>query len=68
MHQGIKKLSDLRVICYSGRLIDLNKYLALLPWDSLSNKIRVTELNKTLLNSMPNMWSKLTHVQGFDCE
>ena len=26
----------------------------------------VTESNETLLNSMPNTWSKQAYVQGFD--
>ena len=34
---------------------------------TLSDKIDVTELNKILLNGMPNSCSKKAYVQGFDC-
>ena len=34
----------------------------------MNDKIGVTELNKILLNSMPNSWSKQAYIQGLDCE
>ena len=39
-----------------------------LPGVSLTDKIRVTELNEILLNSIPNIWSKQAYVKGFDFE
>ena len=50
------------------RLIGLNQYLDSFPGATFSDKIGVTELNKILLNSMPNIWSKQAYVQGFGCE
>ena len=34
----------------------------------MADKMGVTGLNEILLNSMPNIWSKKTYVQGFYCE
>ena len=51
-----------------ARLIDLNKYLDSFPGSTLSDTIGVTELNKIILNSMPNSWSKQACVQDFDCK
>ena len=50
------------------RLIDLNEYLDSLPGANLAGKIDVTKLNEILLKSTPNICSKQSYVQGFDCE
>ena len=34
----------------------------------MADKIGVTELNKILKNSIPNIWSKQAYVQGFYCK
>ena len=34
----------------------------------MTDKIGVTELNKKLLNGMPNSWFWQSYVQVFDCE
>ena len=34
----------------------------------MSGKIGVIDLDGIFLNSMPNIWSKQSYVQGFDCE
>ena len=54
----MRKPGGLKVRRYAAHLIDLNKYLALLPGPTLFEKIGVTELNGILLNIMPNSWSK----------
>ena len=33
----------------------------------MADKMVTTELNKILLNSMTNIWSKQAFVKGFDC-
>ena len=38
------------------------------PGDTFSDKVGVTELDETLLNSILNSWSKPAYVQGFDFE
>ena len=68
MHCGMRKSRGLKVIHYAARLVDFNEYLDFFPGDTLSEKIGVTELDKFLLNIMPNSWSKQAYVQGFDCE
>ena len=68
MRRGMKKLRDLKVRRYVVRLIDLNEYLALFTRATLSDDIVVTELDKILFKSMPNIWSKHAYVQGCDCE
>ena len=34
----------------------------------MADKMGATELNENVLNSIPNIWSKQSYVQGFDCE
>ena len=62
------KLGGLKERHYTARLIDLKKYLALLPGATFSDKIGVSGLNEILFNSMLNSWNKQAYVQGFDCE
>ena len=38
------------------------------PGTKISDKICVTELNKNLLKSTSNIWSKQTYLQEFYCE
>ena len=68
MRCGMRKPPSLKVIPYSARLIDINKFLAVFPGAKASYKICVTEINKLLLNRMLNIWSKQAYVQGFDSE
>ena len=63
-----EKPHSLIVRRYVALLIDPNEYLDSLPGATLVDKIGITELNKILLNNMPNSWSKQAYVQGFDCE
>ena len=58
----MEKPRSLTVRRYAARLIDLNEYLASFPGATLNDKIDVTKLNKILLNSMPNSWSKQAYV------
>ena len=50
----MNKLCNQKVRHYAARMIELNEYLASFLGDTLSDKISVTELNKILLNIMPN--------------
>ena len=68
MRHGMKKIRSLTIRHYVARLIDLNEYLASFLGVNLTDKIRVTELNEILLNSMPNSCSIQAYVQGLDCE
>ena len=65
--RGIKNAQS-KVRHYAERLIDMNEHLASFPGETLDNKICVTELNKIILNSMPDSWPKKGYVQGFDCD
>ena len=49
-------------------LVDLNEYLALFPGAKLTDKFGMIDLNKIVLNSIPNSWSKQAYVQRFDGE
>ena len=62
-----RKLHGLKVRCHSSSLVVLNEYLVVLPGKKISDNIYVTEINKILLNSMPNIWIKQAYVQGSDC-
>ena len=58
MRRGIKNPRGLKVRHYASCLIDLNKYLSVLPGTNISDENCVTALNETLLNIMANSWSK----------
>ena len=58
MRRCMKNTRSLKVRRYAARVIDLNEYLASFPGATMANKMDVTELNKILLNSMPDIWSK----------
>ena len=45
-------------------MINLNDYLSALHEAKSSDKIGDMELGKTILNSIPNLWSKEACVQG----
>ena len=61
-------MRSLTIKRYAARLSNLNAYFASFLGVTLTDKIGVTELNKILLNSMPNIWSKQAYVKVFDCE
>ena len=62
MRLRIKKLCSLKVRQYAAPLIDMNEYLTSILWETLSDKIHVTELNEIILNIIPNSWSKQAYV------
>ena len=64
----MKKTGRLTAGSYAARLVDINEYLASFIGTTLTDMMNVTKLNKILLNSMPNIWSKQAYVQGFDYE
>ena len=66
MQRGMRKVHGIKVSLYTASLIDRNNYLYLLPGATLSNNIRVTELNEVLLNIMPKSWRKQAYVQGYE--
>ena len=68
MRRGMRKPRGWKLRRYTAIFIELNGYLYSFPREKLTDKIAVMELNETLLNSMPNSWSKQAYVQGFDCE
>ena len=53
---------------YAASLIGLNYYLVSFQGATFNDKIGVAELEKILLNSMLNIWSRQAYAQGFDCE
>ena len=68
MRPGTRNLHELKVRRYTDCMIEINEYFPALPVVKESDKIGETELNKIILNSIPNVWSKKACVQGFDCE
>ena len=67
MRNGMRKPSRLKVIRYVASLVNLNEYLSVFPGSQISDKICVTELNETLLNSRLNSWSNQVYSQVFYC-
>ena len=68
MRHRTRNLLKLKLRCYTAHIIELNKYSASFPGIKASNEIGDKKLNKIILNSMPNGWSKQAYVQGFDCK
>ena len=68
MHRGMRSPRELKVRCYAPHNIDPNEYLAAFHGAKAHEKISETKMNEIILNSMPNIWSKKLHVQGFYCE
>ena len=60
----MRKPHELKVRHYADRMIDLNEYLAVFPGAKASKKIGETELDKIILNSMPNGCIKKAYMQG----
>ena len=48
-------------------MIDINEYFSSFPLENASEIIGDIELNKILLNRIPNGWIKQAYVQGFYC-
>ena len=68
MGRCLKNTRSLKVRRYAAPLIDLNEHLSSFPGATMAEKMGVTDLNKILLNSIPNSWSKQDYIQGFDCD
>ena len=66
MLHGTRNTCELKVRRYADHIIYLNEYLDAFPVSKASDKIGDMDLNKILLNSMPNGRSNQAHVQGFD--
>ena len=52
MRRGMRKPHTLKVGCYTDRLIDLKKYLALFPGAKLPEKIGVAQVNYFMTASL----------------
>ena len=65
---GMRKPRELKVRHCAACLIDINDYLNALPGAKSSDNIGETDIDKILLNSIPNGWIKQVYVQGFYCE
>ena len=68
MRRGMSNPSELKVRCYAASLVGNDEYLAAFPGAKSNYNISETELNKIILNIIPNGWSEQVYVQGFDCE
>ena len=68
MRRGMEKPCALTIRGYVEDLIDLNEYLSSFLGATLNDNIGITELNKILLKSTPNIWSKQAYLKCFDCE
>ena len=68
MRRRMKKPRGLKVRRYADHIIDLNKYLSVLPGAKEGDTFCETEINENLLNIMTNSWISQAYVQEFDCE
>ena len=53
---------------FAARLTELNNYLLLFPGSRVSKKIPTEELNRIILNSVPNALEKQAYLRGWDFE
>ena len=67
MRRRMRKPRRLKIGHYYADTIDIIEYLSEFPGSKAKDNIGDMELNKTLLNSMPNGRSKQAYVQGFYC-
>ena len=68
MRFGMRKPCISKVRRCAARMIDINKYLAVLPGEKESDFFCDTESIDMFFNSTPNSWSRQAYVQGFYCE
>ena len=62
---GMRNLHKLKLRFYAPSKVGINGYLTVFPGWKAIGKTGETELSKITLNSMPNIWIKQAHVQGF---
>ena len=62
----MRKLHKLKLRRYADRIIKLTGYLDAFKGEKSSDKSVDTELNGIILNSIINVCSKQSYVQGFD--
>ena len=63
-----KKAHGLKVRHHDDHMINPNEDFYVFHWEKGSDEICKIELNKIVLNSMPNSWNNQTYMQGFDCK
>ena len=64
----MKNPRSLKFIRYTACMNDINESFSVLTGSMEVNKDYEMRINKILLNSMPNRWSRQLFVQVFDCE
>ena len=67
MCRGTRNPQKFKVIFYAYSTVELNEYLIVFPGGKGSENVGEMELNKIILNIIPNGCSKKEYVQGFDC-
>ena len=68
MRHEMNNPCGLKLTFYDARLVGINQYLSVFPGVKESDKIWNTELNKILLNIIPNRCINQAYMQGFDYE
>ena len=64
----MRNIRGLKVRRCAALFVDLNEYLVVFSGENISEKNCMMEINKILLNSIPNSCSKQAYVQRFYCE
>ena len=64
----MRKPRELKVTCYTARMVDINENLSALPGAKEGEKIFDMEINEILLNIISNGQIKQLYVQCFDFE
>ena len=68
VHRRMRKPHELKFRHYTDWLIGSNDYVDAFPGAKESDNIGERELNKIILNSIPNGCMNQAHMQGFYCE
>ena len=64
----MRKPPDLPFKRFDARLTGLNNYLPIFPGSNASNNMSPEELNEIILQTVLNVWSKKSYLQGWGFE
>ena len=68
IRRAMRKPPDLPFKRFDARLTGLNNYLPIFPGSSASNNMSPEELNEIILQTVLNVWSKKSYLQGWGFE
>ena len=65
MSRAMRKHRYLQLKIFAAQLMELKKYISLLPGSSNAKKIDPEDLNEIVLHSVPKSWARQAYLQGW---